>query len=65
MQGLNNQLTYKQEVLPQVPPLMQVDPRVNGQPLMDPNMIIEAIRLHYGVQLRPLDRLVYIKLYAD
>ena len=65
MQGLNNQLTYKQEVLPQVPPLMQVDPRVNGQPLMDPNMIIEAIRLHFGAQLRPLDKPIYRTIYLD
>ena len=44
---------------------MQVDPQANVQPLIDPNMITEAIKQHFGVQLRPLDRLVYRKLYPD
>ena len=35
MQRPNNQPTYRQEV----PPPVQVDPRVNDQPLMDLNMI--------------------------
>ena len=48
-----------------VPPPMQVDSHVNGQPLMDPNMIAETIRRHSGVQLRPMDRPVYKKPYLD
>ena len=44
---------------------MQVDPCVNDQPLMEPDMISEAIRQHFGVQIRPFDRPVYRKLYLD
>ena len=65
MQGFNNQPTYRQEVPPQVPPLVQVELRANGQSLMDPNMIAEAIKHHFNVQLRPLDMLDYRKSYLD
>ena len=44
MQGLGNQVAYRQEVLPQVPPPVQVESRVTGQHLKDPNMIFEVIR---------------------
>ena len=65
MQGPNNQSAYRQEVLPQVPLLVQIDVWVNGQPMMDPNMIAEAIRRHFGVQFRPLDKPIYKKPYLD
>ena len=61
MQAPGNQNAYKQEA----PPLVQVDMEENGQPLIDPNMIAEVIRRYFGVQLRPLDRLVYRKPYPN
>ena len=33
--------------------------------LIDPNMIAKAIRRHFGVQLRPLERPVYREPYPD
>ena len=33
--------------------------------LIDPNMIAEAMRRYFGVQLRPLEKPVYRKLYPD
>ena len=65
MQRPSNQAAYSQEVLPQAPPPLKVNPRANGQPLMDPNMIAKAVKRHFGVQFRPLDRLIYMKLYLD
>ena len=65
MQGPGNQVAYRQDAPIQVPPPVQVDPQANGQPLMDPNMIVEDIKLHFGVQLKPLDRSVYKKPYPD
>ena len=44
---------------------MQVGLRANVQPLMVPNMIVEAIRQHFRVQLRPLDKSMYTKSYLD
>ena len=40
-------------------------PLANGQLLMDPNMIAEAIGRHFGVQVRPLDRPICKKPYPD
>ena len=44
---------------------MQVDPWATGQLLVDPHMIVEAIRQHSGIQLRPLGRPVYRKPDPD
>lgn len=33
--------------------------------LIDPNMIAETIRMYFGIQLRPLDRPVYLKPYPE
>ena len=33
--------------------------------LIDPNMIIEAMRRHFGVHMRPLERSVYKKPYPE
>ena len=33
--------------------------------LIDLNMIVKAIRKHFGVQLKPIKRLVYRKPYPD
>lgn len=44
MQGLRYQATSRQNIpLQAQAPLMQVDPQATTQPLMDPNMIGEAI----------------------
>ena len=65
MQGPGYQAAYRQYATRQVPPPVQVDPWTNIQPLMDPKMTAEAIKRHFGVQLRPLDRPVYRKSYPD
>ena len=33
--------------------------------LIDFNMIVEAIKKHFDIQLKPIDRLVYRKLYPE
>ena len=33
--------------------------------LINPNMIVEAIKKHFDVQLKPIDKLVYRKPYLE
>ena len=56
--------TTPDEALP-LNPQVQVDPQVNTQPLLYTNMIGEAIRWYFGVQLKPLKRHVYRKPYLN
>lgn len=39
--------------------------RLGAALLIDPNLIAETIRKYFSVQLRPLDKHVYRKLYPE
>ena len=41
------------------------EPRGVVPQLVDPNMIAEVMKRHFGIQLRPLERAVYRKPYPD
>ena len=55
-QGVNRQVTPIQ-------PQLCAEPRMAIPQLIDLNMIAEAIRRYFGVQLRPLERPIYRKPY--
>ena len=40
-----------------------IDPKLVVPLLTDPNTVAKIIKRHFGIQLRPLDRPIYRKLY--